>query len=239
MASFVADMLVSPYGGKAFAAPAGKYSGGGELWVNLGSPFKEEVKSAPFFGALKPVCTKDQYDDLMQAVVKLLKEELPKHAKPGCCASCCGSCVQVCAPCIACGTCLCCCCMPCIVVCCSPCIACAAGSAAGDITELTNQIEASINKGQKVVSEKTEPWPTTVTLKMVGMADQEILDGDAAKDQDGNPLKGSISEGETTRSGYVWPPNGVNLIFEFPEGSNLKSTWPPTPGQAEMIGNGQ
>lgn len=229
MAALAGELLNSQNGGRIFAAPVSQITNGqAELWVNLGAPFSDTVQHVPYCSVLQPVYSKEKYEELLGELLTLLRAEFPKRPT---CNGCCVMCAQVCAPCLCIAGCLCCCCIPCFAVCFGDCML-------DDMTAVAQKITEATGKAQKLVEGKTGG---TAKLRTVGAGEDPVVLSDAAAvDQRGEPLKSSMTDenGDIRQARDIWPPYGVNLIFTFPQGTDLNSQWPPAPNQAQMIGNG-
>jgi hypothetical protein len=225
MATYVKDLLLSDNAGRVFVAPASRCNEGTrEVWVCLGAPFSNMLEAPAYQDCLKVIVTKDQYDDLLETVVELLRAETPYHRRP-CCrpggrcfpgVAFCKCFTTVCAPCICLSTCLC-------LGACAQCLCCCATAyaqeTATDVASMTTKIGTAFVKGSLLVQQQTLMWSSPVRLELVRSDAVQSLTGEVALDQNGSKLARfkEPSQGVSNQSKLeaVWAPEGLNLVFSI------------------------
>lgn len=187
----------------------------------------------PYPDILAPVCTKEQYDNVVIAVVKVIHEEGYHHNR-GCCRhNCQVACGAVCGPILRSGVCNCCICLgTCIGTClCCCCLACYASKQVAKFKDMVEHTERALEKAKAQVESITSSWPTKVKLEWISAPETfQELANEVAVDQFGKTLEDDSGKA-------MWAPWGLNLVFVMPDEVDLASKWPPSPVQAEMIGN--
>lgn len=225
------ESFISPgHGGRIFLETQdGKHGRRSELWICFGSPFKEETVSPKWVEVLKPLCSKQQFEELTEAITRIVDENSTHSPKPRVCGACRDKCcvvaTKLCAPCILLGMCLSCGCL------CCPCILICLGKSAQNAEETVVEVGAVKEKVSEHVKESCSSWTGVQHVKEVRVVVVASTFTTAKKepvlDSSGSPLTYEFSDGLQP----CFPPIGLSLVVSYDTEMQFEAE---APAQSEM-----